>query len=79
MLGVIIRTLITKIPGSPTVPLFHFCSNPLHVIYGQPVRYDSKGQIIITTGYKIKPLKLFPLVLNNEVSRAMKLPFNIMS
>lgn len=77
-LVVIFRTLITKIPSS-TVPLFHFYSNPLHIISGQPVRHDSKRLIIITTGYKIKHLKMFPLISNNLVSRAIKLPFNIIS
>jgi len=48
------------------------------VISGQPVRHDSKRQIIITTGYKIKHLKIFPLISNNKVSRAIKLAFNIM-
>jgi len=37
------------------VPLFHFYSNPLHMISGQPVKHDSKRQIIITASYKIKP------------------------
>jgi len=65
MLGVIIRTLTTKIPSSSMVPFFHFYSNPLHMVSGQPVRHDSKRQIIITTGYKIKPLKRFPVILND--------------